>query len=303
MAASFVDPDTRKTVRVAALDDARELAPRYCPDAPNPREAQKRADAVMPEELLFTIAPHAVRTPEENMPGFRGARVACEECGEGINLRRDVRVGGRVLCIPCAQRNRFGAGMTPVQPNVVLIVGYKKVGKTTLIERLIPELRSRAYRVATVKHHHSDFPAAVDSEGTDTWRHRHAGATSVVLATPTDLVLFDRAESEASLDQILSRLPPADIVLVEGFHQARRAKIEVLSCQNDNRLCCADENLVATVSLAPPGGRVPNFRPMDVKPLVDLVEREIIGKSTCSPQAERSRLKSPSAAPRFVQQL
>ncbi len=69
---------------------------------------------------------------------------------------------------------------TGSDPTVLLIVGYKKVGKTTLIERLVPELSSRGYRVGTVKHHYSEFPIEVDAQGTDSWRHRRAGASGAV---------------------------------------------------------------------------------------------------------------------------
>ena len=61
-------------------------------------------------------------------------------------------------------------GKMETLPKVLLIVGYKKVGKTTLIEKLIPELSNRGYRVGTVKHHHSDFPASFDTAGTHTGR-------------------------------------------------------------------------------------------------------------------------------------
>jgi formylmethanofuran dehydrogenase subunit E len=274
MAATFFNTVTRKAVRVLAKDDARSHASAYAPTAANPRDAQKQAYAVMPEDLLFGIQPATVDIPEENMPGFRSPRVYCDSCGEGINLRREVQIAGRTLCIPCAQGSILGNGASKVK--VLLIVGYKKVGKTTLIEKLIPELSSRGYRVGTVKHHHSDYPVAVDSCGTDTWRHRRAGATSVALVTPTDVALFRDAEGAGTLDQIIATLPETDLVLVEGFHLEPRAKIEVLSEQTDKPLCEMDSHLLAIVTPNARQNAVPMFTPNSIEPLADLIEREVL---------------------------
>jgi len=102
-----------------------------------------------------------------------------------------------------------------------LIVGYKKVGKTTLIEKLLPELSRRGYRVGTIKHHHSDVPVSFDTAGTDSSRHRQAGAIAVALASPTEIAFFWNSETSISLNQIVSRLGAMDIVLVEGFLKKR----------------------------------------------------------------------------------
>jgi len=278
MAATFVNTETQHAVRVLAKDDARELARLYAPGAATPGEAQKQAYAAMPEELLFSIQPARINIAEENLPGFRGVRVICASCGEGINLRREVRVGERTLCIPCAQGSlRFGAA-GDARPKVVLIVGYKKVGKTTLIEKLIPELSSRGYRVGTVKHHHSDFPVEVDVQGTDSSRHRRAGASGVALVTPTDVALFRDTPGGASLEEVVAALNGTDIVLAEGFHKAPGLKIEVLSAPNAQRRCAGDPQLLATVGPATGDASVASFEPDAIKPLADFIEREVLGK-------------------------
>ena len=280
MAVTFVNTETKQSVRVLALDDARKLAPLYAGNAANPREAQKQAYRIMPENALFSVQPVSVQIPALEMPGYRGERVQCAECGEGINDHREVRFHGRTLCIPCAQGGLLHKrnGSEETNPKVVLIVGYKKTGKTTLIEKLIPELSHRGYRVGTVKHHHSDFPVTVDSAGTDTWRHRHAGASSVALATPTDIALFRHNAGTASLDEIVSGLGKTDIVLVEGFHEEARAKIEVLADGNDEPLCKRDGNLLAFVTASVRQSAVPTFAPGNIKPLADLIERQILAK-------------------------
>jgi molybdopterin-guanine dinucleotide biosynthesis protein B len=127
-----------------------------------------------------------------------------------------------------------------------------------------------------VKHHHSDFPVAVDSSGTDTWRHRRAGATSVALVSPKDVALFRYTEETLSLDDVISRFLETDIVLVEGFHLEPQAKIEVLSDQSDERLCQADENVLALVGVTGHHEAALSFSP-DIKPLVDLIERKVLG--------------------------
>ena len=276
MAATFVNTETQRAVRVLAKDDSREFAPLYAPDAATPGEVQKQAYAVMPEELLFSIQPAAINIAEENMPGFRGVRVICEECGEGINLLREVRADGRILCIPCAQRNVGSNGAGGDRPKVILIVGYKKVGKTTLIEKLIPELSSRGYRVGTVKHHHSDFPVEVDAQGTDSSRHRRAGASDVALVTPTDVALFRDTPGGASLEEVVAALHGTDIVLAEGFHQAPSLKIEVVSAPNGQRRCAGDPQLLATVGPATDDTSVASFEPDAIKPLADLIEKSVL---------------------------
>lgn len=293
MAATFVNTETNNAVRVLAKDDARCHASAYAPDAGNPREAQKQAYAVMPEELLFGIKPARVTIPEENLPGFRSPRVYCDVCGEGINLRREIRMAGKTLCIPCAQSHRtaHAPARDPIDaPTPVLhVVGFKKVGKTTLIERLVAELTARGYRVGTVKHHHSEFTAETDTVGTDTWRHRQAGATTVALMTPVHVALFRDAEGD-SLKKVLPHFSGHDIVLVEGFHEEPGPKIEVTSGRHDARLCGANNLAIATVGPASHAADVPNFPPDHIGPLADFMERTILAK-THRQDADRAALE------------
>jgi formylmethanofuran dehydrogenase subunit E len=279
MAATFVNSVTGKAVRVVAKDSARGLASHYAPDGATPREAQKQAYRVMPEDTLLSWRPVAFHMAPQEMPGYRGERVQCEECGEGINFHREVELNGRILCVPCAHGGITSNGAdfeTRPTPKVLLIVGYKKAGKTTLIEKLIPELSSRGYRVGTVKHHHSNLPAAVDIAGTDTWRHRQAGASSVALATPTDFALFRSTDDSLSLDQLISALGAADIVLVEGFHDEARAKIEVLSDAFEEPLCKTDRHLLAVVTPHASNTLAPSFAPNSIKPLADHIEKQLL---------------------------
>ena len=106
------------------------------------------------------------------------------------------------------------------------MVGWKDSGKTGLVERLVAELAGRGLRVSTVKHAHHE--AEVDRPGTDSHRHRAAGAAQVILATPARWALMTelRGAPEPELAALVARLDPCDLVIVEGFKRGHHPKIE-----------------------------------------------------------------------------
>jgi formylmethanofuran dehydrogenase subunit E len=110
MAATFADVGRGLAVRVAARDDAREAVAAWAPDEADPRRAQIGAYRVMPEALLLRVEPVVVDAPRLER---QRVRVFCQACGEGINYRRHVTVGGRVLCRPCAGERYYVAGGAP----------------------------------------------------------------------------------------------------------------------------------------------------------------------------------------------
>ena len=107
------------------------------------------------------------------------------------------------------------------------LVGRSGSGKTTLMERLLPIVRSNRLTVSTVKHAHHGFD--IDRPGKDSWRHREAGAEEVLLISGGRWALLHevRDEAEPSLEELLPRLAPVDLVLVEGFHSHGLPSIEV----------------------------------------------------------------------------
>ncbi len=111
--------------------------------------------------------------------------------------------------------------------NVVGVTGWKNAGKTTLVTKLIGELRRRGHRVASVKHAHHDFD--IDHEGTDSYRHRAAGASEVLLVSARRWALIHELgeEREPSLDELLKKLTRSDFVVVEGYKREPIPKIEV----------------------------------------------------------------------------
>jgi molybdopterin-guanine dinucleotide biosynthesis protein B len=107
------------------------------------------------------------------------------------------------------------------------IVGRKNCGKTHLVARLVRSATARGLRVSTIKHAHHDFD--VDHPGKDSHVHREAGATEVLVASAQRWALLHehRGAAEPSLDELLARLAPCDLVLVEGFKSHGHAKLEV----------------------------------------------------------------------------
>jgi molybdopterin-guanine dinucleotide biosynthesis protein B len=109
---------------------------------------------------------------------------------------------------------------------IVCIVGKKKSGKTTFLEALIPALEARGLSVGTVKHDAHSFE--MDREGKDSWRHRQAGARSVVVSSPTQLALIKQVERERSLAEIAAEfMADRDVVLTEGYYRSAFPKVEV----------------------------------------------------------------------------
>jgi molybdopterin-guanine dinucleotide biosynthesis protein MobB len=110
---------------------------------------------------------------------------------------------------------------------VICIIGRSDSGKTTLIEKLIPELKHRGYRLATVKHHsHAGFE--VDQPGKDSWRHAQAGSDHVVIAAPDKIASYRLVDRELTLDEIVSEIKNVDLILVEGYKQAGKPSIEII---------------------------------------------------------------------------
>ena len=159
---------------------------------------------------------------------------------------------------------------------VISVVGKSDVGKTTLLEKLIRELKAHGYRVATIKHDAHSFD--IDHPGKDTWRHAQAGSDHVVIASPARIAHIQRTERELTLPEIVATIDDVDIILTEGYKRGPAPKIEVSRAEKGRELLCSREELVALVTDQPFDMDVPQFGLNDAKGLVDLVVQRFLTK-------------------------
>ena len=148
------------------------------------------------------------------------------------------------------------------------VVGWKNAGKTGLMERLVTEITGRGHSVSTVKHAHHSFD--VDHAGKDSHRHRIAGAQEVLLASRTRFALMHelRDAPEPSLDDLLERLSPVDLVLVEGYKRDGHPKVEAHRAVTGNPLIAPDDPTVRAVA---------SDTPLDLdRPVFDLDDTDAI---------------------------
>ena len=149
---------------------------------------------------------------------------------------------------------------------IVGLAGWSGSGKTTLITKVIPVLVGRGLKIATVKHAHHEFD--LDQPGKDSWLHRAAGASEVMVASSRRWALIHelRGEPEPPLKDLLAKLSPADLIIVEGFKRHAHPKLEVYRASVGKPLLYpADDCIVAIAS----DGHLPQA-PLPVLPLDDI---------------------------------
>lgn len=160
---------------------------------------------------------------------------------------------------------------------IIGVAGWKNSGKTRLVERLVGTLSARGYSVATVKHAHHSFD--IDHEGTDSFRHRAAGAGEVAIVSGRRWALvheIGEEEDEPGLDEILARLSPCDIVIVEGYKREGHQKIEVRrrDARDTAPLAPDDPTIVAIASDHPLQNEgQPVFDLDDIGKIADFIEK------------------------------
>jgi molybdopterin-guanine dinucleotide biosynthesis protein MobB len=158
----------------------------------------------------------------------------------------------------------------------VSIVGKSNSGKTTLIEKLIHELRNRSYRVATIKHNRHGFD--IDHEGKDSWRHKKAGAQMTVIASPIQVAIIEDTERDYEISELIENyIHDVDIVLIEGFKNNAYPKIEVFrSVVRHELLYTPHNNYIAIASDQPFDIGIPSFDINNVTGIADLIEDSIL---------------------------
>ena len=159
------------------------------------------------------------------------------------------------------------------KPQLVSIVGKSGTGKTTLVERLVPELRKRGLRIGTVKHHLHAFE--MDSPGKDSWRHKQAGAERSIISSPHRIGLVMDVDHDYSFDELIPFFSGMDIVLAEGYKGGNGPKVEIFRPEvHAETLCLEDPNLIAMVTDQEMEDlQVPIFGLDNIKDLTDFIIR------------------------------
>jgi molybdopterin-guanine dinucleotide biosynthesis protein B len=159
-------------------------------------------------------------------------------------------------------------------PPVISIVGKSESGKTTLIEKLIPALKRRGYRVGIVKHAHHGFE--IDHQGKDSYRHKQAGASSVMIVSSGRIAMIKDAPGER-LDDLLTFFEDVDLLITEGFKRDKAPKIEIFRAERHRHPACLnDDTLVAMVSDTPMGVEVPQFATADIESIAEFIVSDFL---------------------------
>ena len=168
--------------------------------------------------------------------------------------------------------------------NVLGIAGWSNAGKTTLLEKVLPLLAERGMRVSVVKHAHHRFD--VDQPGKDSYRMREAGSHEVLISSPLRWALMreHRGADEPALDELLARLSPCDLVLVEGYKRWPIPKLEVHRVANGKPLLFPDDRWIAAIaSDVPVESALPQFRLDDVATIAQWIAAHDGGAPVAGP--------------------
>jgi len=154
----------------------------------------------------------------------------------------------------------------------IAIAGYSGSGKTTLIEKIIPCLVTAGHKVSLIKHAHHEFD--IDQPGKDSWRHRHAGATEVMVSSSNRWAMMHelRGRSEPTLDEQLAHFAPCDVVIVEGWKHHAMPKIEVHRKLSDKPLLFPDDvNVIAIATDENLATKLPQFHLDDAASVAEFI--------------------------------
>ena len=159
-------------------------------------------------------------------------------------------------------------------PQIICIVGRSQSGKTTLIEKLIPVLKSRGYRIGTIKHSHHVFD--FDKSGKDSWRHKDAGAETVIIASPGKIAMV-KNDHQGTLDSLQDYFRDMDLLITEGYKGAHKPKIEVVrAARHSDAILKDDPFLIAVVSDADLNLNLPVFGLEKIDELADFIEEKYL---------------------------
>jgi len=154
---------------------------------------------------------------------------------------------------------------------VISIVGKSDSGKTTLLEKVIKELKSRGIKHAIIKHDAHQFE--IDHPGKDTWRHAQAGADIVAISSPSKVAIIEKRETELTLDEVIARISNVDLIITEGYKRENKPKIEVFRSAAHQTLLCEPHELIAIASDVPWQIGVPCYHIDDISGIATEIEK------------------------------
>ena len=159
--------------------------------------------------------------------------------------------------------------------HIFLVVGRKKRGKTSLVERLIPEFKKRGYKVGSIKY--TTLNHQFDTEGKDSFRHTQAGAETTLVLSPKNIALFSSDLRQKGPDELFKLFFQGyDLIIGEGFKNSPYPKVEILdSSQDAEPLCGEKDNLIALVCSKKIDALVPVFLWEQIERLADFLEKHI----------------------------
>ena len=155
-------------------------------------------------------------------------------------------------------------------PPILSFVGRSNSGKTTLIERLIPELVLAGYRIATIKHAGHGFE--LDTEGKDSWRHKRAGASNVIVLSKGSMAMFADVPEEMKVEEVRDRFVDShiDLIIAEGWKSEGYPKVVVVR-EGLEEVQYSPDGLLAVVSMKPIKLPVPCLDRDDIKGLTEII--------------------------------
>jgi molybdopterin-guanine dinucleotide biosynthesis adapter protein len=184
---------------------------------------------------------------------------------------------------------------------IIGLAGWSGSGKTTLVTNVIPVLVKRGLKVATVKHAHHEFDT--DQPGKDSWLHRQAGASEVAIVSSRrwaivhELGQGPQQEPEPPLGDVLAKLSPVDLVIVEGFKRHPHPKLEVYRAVIGKPLLYPDDDcIVAIATDAPlPQSQVPVLMLGDIESIANVLQAEALPREQIGDQSDKSKVSRSEA--------
>ncbi len=157
--------------------------------------------------------------------------------------------------------------------NIFGVIGWKDSGKTGLMERLVSEMTNRGFKISTLKHAHHSFD--IDHQGRDSFRHRQAGASEVMLSSNNRWALMQelRGEPEPSFAELITMMKPVDLILVEGFKKEQHSKLECHRAENNENFIYKSDNSVRLIASDVPidNASIPNIDLNDTIGIADFI--------------------------------